>query len=376
MHFIEEFKKGQLGGNKGLSLGKELQHIDKAINGVQKGKIIAVAGASKSGKSTFVDYAFVIQMYLDSLLNNIPLEIIYYSFEIDRVSKEFDFATYFLFHDYGIENVILNEGVKYTLRENIMTTIPLSSDYLRGRLQDDDGNIIKVKDSIKQALITVYQNRIIPLFGEYSVSGKLINQGLIKFITNQDNPTGIYKGLLNHANENGVFIKHPINHRLEGYVSNNKDLYTIVIVDHVRKVHLEQGFQMKQAVDKLSEYMVILRNLCNYTFVPIIHTNRNGLDTESLKYAKDELYPTSENLKDSGNIAEDCNYLFTIFSPNDEKYRLQTHFGLKIKDNNNNPIYPNMKTIHLVESRHCIYPQHFRTEMIGNLKTFKQLKIK
>lgn len=76
------------------------------------------------------------------------------------------------------------------------------------------------------------------------------------------------------------------------------------------------------------------------------------------------------------NLAEDADYLFTMFNPNDGKYNLNTHFDLELKDSKNNPFFPNMRTLHLVESRHCLFPQHFRTEMLGNVKSFKEFKTK
>jgi hypothetical protein len=122
--------------------------------------------------------------------------------------------------------------------------------------------------------------------------------------------------------------------------------------------------------------MCEIRDICNYTFVPLIHTNRSISNIESIKFAKDELYPTSDDIKDTSNMSEDCDYLFTIFNPNEDKFKLQKHFGVDIRDSKGNPLYLNMRTIHLVESRHCIYPQHFRTIMRGNLKSFEQLNIK
>ena len=120
--------------------------------------------------------------------------------------------------------------------------------------------------------------------------------------------------------------------------------------------------------------MVELRNWCDYTFIPIIHTNRNL--TNSLALGGDEVYPTGDDIKDTGNLSEECNYLFTLFNPNDSKYNLDKHFDLKIRDDFKNPIYPNYRSAHLVESREVICPQHFRYEMYGNVKNFKQLKIK
>jgi hypothetical protein len=50
-----------------------------------------------------------------------------------------------------------------------------------------------------------------------------------------------------------------------------------------------------------------------------------------------------------------------MFNPNDDKYNLKKHFGQCLKDVKNNLLHPNIRTIHLVESRHCAYPQHFRS---------------
>ena len=88
------------------------------------------------------------------------------------------------------------------------------------------------------------------------------------------------------------------------------------------------------------------------------------------------VWKTPEDIKDTGNLSEECNYLFTLFNPNDSKYNLDKHFDLKIRDDFKNPIYPNYRSAHLVESREVICPQHFRYEMYGNVKNFKQLKIK
>lgn len=331
-----------------------------------------------TGKSTFTDYAFVIQPFLQAMEKGIPIEWIYFSFELDRVSKEFDFATYFLYNDYGIEKIQLDEGITYTYGGETSTVIDLSPDYLRGRLQDDNGNIIKVKKEIEDVLKVVYQNRIIPLFGEFSSNGIQLKKGLILFVEEKDNPTGLKKFLMEHAQSSGRFVKSSskFNNRITGYEASNPDKYTIIITDHLRKLIPERGWGMKQTVDKYIEYSVELRNWCGYTFAHIIHTNRNMSDIERIKYNKNELYPTSEDIKDTGNLSEDADYVFTMFNPNDDKFKITTHFDLPLKDRKGNPFYPNMRTIHLVESRHCIFPQHFRTEMRGNIKSFKKIEIK
>lgn len=374
MNFIEEYKKGQTGGNKGLPMGAGLLNVSKAVNGVQRSRIYGVAAPPKAGKSTLTDYAFVIQPFLYAIAFNIPIEWIYFSFELDRVSKEFDFAAYFLYHDYNLSKIQLPPGVT----KDGESIIDLSPDYLRGRMQDDNEKIIKVDDKIYKLIQEVYEKRIIPLFGEFSKEGVQLSKGYITFIEEKDNPTGLYKYLKRHAEKHGKFIraKYGNSTRITGYKANNPEKYTIIVTDHLRKLILERGWQMKQTVDKYVEYTVELRNWCGYTFVHIIHLNRGLTETSRMKQFGDMLFPGSDDIKDTGNLAEDADYIFTIFNPNDQRYNLKKHFGEIIKDSNDNPVYPHLRTVHLVESRHCEFPQHFRTNMFGGIKNFELLKQK
>jgi|VirMetMinimDraft_7_1064189.scaffolds.fasta_scaffold00418_14 hypothetical protein len=372
-NFILEFKKGQAGKNKGLPMGEGLSHISSSINGVQRARMYGVAAAPKAGKSTFVDHGFVIMPILYAMENNIPIEIIYFSFEIDRVEKEFDFATFFLFYDYGITHIELEDGQLFG-GKNI---IPLVPNYLRGRLQDDEHKTILMKPKILEALKQVYEKRIIPLFGEYSEKGICITPGVITFIDEKNNPTGLYKYLLHHAEQNGKFNKIQMGNskRIVGYEPKNPDKFTIVITDHLRKLMNERGWQRKQTVDKYIEYTVDIRNWCKYTFVHIIHLNRNMTQMDRLKSFSDLLYPNSDDIKDTGNLAEDADYVFTLFNPNDERYNLSKHFGKVIKDSDGNELYPDMRTVHLVEARHCEFPKHWRVNMKGTYKNFEKLEI-
>ena len=372
MNFIEEFNKGQTGGNKGIWMGDGLKNLCNAINGLQRGRLYGIAAPPKAGKSTLVDYGCFLEPYLYCLEHGIPAEWIYYSLEIDRVSKEFDSAAFFLHRDYEITHITLPDGVF----KDELSEIGLDSDYLRGRLIDDAGEIITIAESVKEVLIEVYNNRIIPIFGEYSESGIQIQPGVVTFIETKDNPTGIYKYLQYHASQNGKFVESGTGKfkRIIGFKPTIPEKYTFVITDHLRKMIPERGWQMKQTVDKMIEYQVEIRNWTAYTFIDIIHTNRDMVNQERLRFAKDMLYPTSDDIKDTGNLAEDADYVITLMNPNDDKYKLQKHFGLDIKDSNGNELHPHLRTLHLVESRHCKYPQHFKVNMMGGYKKFEQIK--
>lgn len=374
-NFFSEFKKGQSGKNKGLNISSGddgLQKLNLVLNGLQQGRIIGVAAPPKAGKSTLVNEAFVINPILDALTKDISVKYYYYSLEIDRISVEFDFITYFLHKDYGITEIELEEGITRKGKN----TVELSPNYIRGRVMDDNGEIILIKDqSFIDNIKNVYQTRIIPLLGRYNSNGDRVSRGIIDFIELKDNPTGYYKEWLAIAEENGKF-KHRVygkTKRIVGYTPDDPSKYVVIVFDHIRKIMTERGWQMKQSIDKLIEYMVEVRNLTNFSFVPIIHTNRNLVDVSRLKYA-DDIYPTSDDIKDTGNLAEDADAIITVFNPNDKKYSLSTHFGIEIRDKHGNELFPNLRTIHLVENRHGEFPVHYKTNMYGNLKTFKKLE--
>lgn len=420
MNFKQAFVFGQEGKNKGLPMGEAFKKLASALNDIQRGRIYTLAGGPKSGKSTVADVAFVIEpaifvlhnnAYYDTILLNIQqklsveldpnkraalnkeyeaasakkidFEIIYNSYEIDRVSKEFDFMAHFLHRDYGIYEIPLPEGKTY--REKRF--VPLSAHYLRGELTYDNNNYseeretIKVTEDIKAKIKETYVKRIIPLFGEYNEQGERVSKGLINFVDVKDNPTGVRNWLIRYAEKHGEFIystftKDGIVHkRLIGYKPKNPNKFVLIVTDHLRKLLPERGFTPKATVDKFSEYAVEFRNVCNFSFLHIIHLNRAMANTDRRSLDEDKLFPTAEDIKETGNLSEDSNYIITMFNPNDDKYNLKSHFGTQIRRKDNSLIYPDMRSLHLVESRHGPCPQHFRINMHGDIKKFTSVTI-
>lgn len=374
MNFYTEFERGQKGQNKGLYLGKILNPINNTINGLQQQRMYGIAGPPKSGKSTFTDFMFILEPYTEIILNNqnINIEWIYFSFELDRISKEFDFLTYFLYKDYGIYKINLEKEQKRKGKNYIF----LDSKYLRGRLQDDEGKPIKVKDKIIDIVLKTYKEKVVPFFGEFDKKGIQTKKGLITFIEQKNNPTGLYKYLRLHAEKNGEFIFQQAGKgkRIIGYKANNPSKYTIIITDHLRKLLPERGFSKKETIDKYIEYSRELRDWCKYTFVHIIHTNRNFTDIQYLKTFKETLHPTGAAIKDTGNLSEDVDFLFTTFNPNDTQYGIEYHFGRKLKRMNGDLMYPDRRTVHLVESRHSEYPQHFELNLMKGSKNYTKFE--
>ena len=51
-------------------MGEGLANVSKAVNGVQRARVYGIAAPPKAGKSTFTDYAFLIQPFLYAVKHN------------------------------------------------------------------------------------------------------------------------------------------------------------------------------------------------------------------------------------------------------------------------------------------------------------------
>ena len=358
MNFIETFKKGKSGLNIGLNTG--LSNLNKAINGLQKRTIIGIAAPPKCGKSKLVDAHTILYPYL--LNENADIEWIYFSYEMDRVQKEFAFTVFFLFYDFHMTHFVHN-GIQYEI----------TTDYLMGRLQDNDGKSIIVDSVIEEKIKIIYSNRIVPLFGEYDCENKRIKKGKINFVENKMNADEMNTFIFRYAKENGRFISN-VNNEIISYVPDNPNRYVIIITDTLRKIKMKANVSLKESVDTWISHSVTLRNLCNYIFVHIIHTNRSLSSIERLKYNAEFIYPTGDDTKDTGNLSEEADYFLTLFNPNDEKYGITKHFGLELFDTAKNLLYPNYRSLHLVESRHTECPVHMQLTLNGATGYYEKLK--
>lgn len=369
-NFIKTFQDGQIGKNFGLTTG--IRPLDRAINRTQRKTSIGIISAPKVGKTTLVDYAWVLSPYLEMVkreeLDNI--QWIYFSYEIDRVNKEYKYAAFFMYYDYDIFDF------EYKSKRYLM-----SQDYLMGRLVHIEGGVeelVPVSAEHEKLLKMIYKNRIVPLFGEWDEHGSQTSEGKIKFIEERETPTDLNKWLVFYAKRNGKFITQSYNtlndrgemeekQRVVGYDPYNPDKFTVIITDHVRKLEVEKGLTRKENIDKWLSYSTFLRNICNFTFIHVGHSNRDLANPDRLKYAGEWVFPTGDDAKDTGNMSEECTMLITLFNPNDEKYNLKKHFGVELAG------YPNYRSIHLAESRYTECPVHIQVNMFGNVNIFRPL---
>jgi hypothetical protein len=139
------------------------------------------------------------------------------------------------------------------------------------------------------------------------------------------NPTGYWKTVNRYATENGTIHKKkivvenkdtgiPIEREVfDYYEPKDPEEYVLTIVDHVSLVEQERGMTLKQCIDKLTEYSMILRN--HYNYIPILIQQQN-MDTISLDaYKSNKVRPTLAGLADSKDTGKATSVMLGITNP-------------------------------------------------------------
>lgn len=317
MNFIKRIEKIRNEASESNIILTGINLLDENTKGVRG--IISIAAAPKVGKTSFLLATYLCNLYLRYVESSIKLKWIYFSFEMpeDDIKAR---ATAFFIHKFtGIKipySRILGEEIK-------------------------DGAIVKLNDEEYELVKRYYEDYTEKMFEH------------ILFIVERDNPTGVYKLVKNYMLNIGVEktrkveVKDSTINIFESYTPNDNNVKVLCIIDHIRHLRKERGFDNKELIDTMSRYEVELTNNYGVTFVNIIHINRNLSDSEMMKLQSTNLHPTSDMVKDTGNLSEDAHQLITLMKPTDPKYNLKSHFGKSLYEYKNR----GYRTLHLVENR-------------------------
>lgn len=263
MEFIDRIKEGLDGKYSGLSNG--LNRINRYIFGVQRSCYTLLGGLSGSAKTTLMDF-MLISALEDANNKGIPVNVFYYSYEIDEVSKKANWLSVLIFKKHGI--VISPETIK-GLGEFRLTTSELAL--------------------IEQEL--PYLNN---MFDK------------INWRWEAQNPTGMYKEWWDHMSKKGKFVEEPYidennvkKNRIVKFIPHNPDEYNIVAIDHIALCKLERGFTLKENLDKLSEYAIRVRNLFGMTMFFLQQFNQSLNSVERQKFKGVDISPQQSDYKDS-----------------------------------------------------------------------------
>lgn len=217
--FKERINNGLTGNYSGLKNG--FDRINKYIYGIQRSYYLLIGGLSGSAKTTLANY-MLLNAIKDADDRNIPINVFYYSYEMDEQST----------------------------KANWLSTLI----YQKHKKVVEPQTILGLGDN----KLTNEQIELIRL--ELPLLNKIFDR--INFRFESDNPTGIRKELFLHAATVGDFEYEEYGtegkKKIKSYKLRDSNCYNIVVMDHMALMKRESGYNLKENIDKYSEYCIWL----------------------------------------------------------------------------------------------------------------------
>lgn len=263
---------------------------------VEPARYFVVTGATKSSKTQITNYLFVYNAVLYCYLNPGKIRVKIFFFPLEETKEQITLRFYaFLLHyiTHGAVNI---------------SPADLKSTDERKPVQD---NILDLMNSVEfKAISDIYDDIVV--------------------FCESRHPTGIFKTVEEYAKAHGTMKyrdmpfdeadeltgehKKVIRRVFDKYVPDDPDEMVFTVVDHVGLLTCEKDAQtIKLAIEKLSDYMVIMRNKYGYSYVGVQQQNMETTNLEAFKSGK--IRPTKDGLKDSKRPGEDCDVMIGMTCP-------------------------------------------------------------
>lgn len=284
-----EVELGLSGRNNGIPMG--FNRLNRYI-GIRKGMYFLVGGLTGSGKTSFIDDAFVLNpfdWYISQKDPGLKLRIVYRSMERSRTYKFAKWVSRRIFLDHGL---IIPVGKLLGWTE---------------KMTSDEHDLFLMYED--------YMNQM---------------NDVITIIDGPENPVGIAKELQAHALQNGRVEK--IDEYNKRYFPNNENEITIVVIDHIGllKTTKDQPTK-KQAIDKMSDELRYARDFYGYTPVAVSQFNRDI--SNPLRIKNGDVEPQLEDFADSSQTQNDADVVLALFDPMRYKVLDPSGYNLdKLKD--------------------------------------------
>jgi hypothetical protein len=279
-----EVQAGLDGRNDGIPMG--FDRLNRYI-GIRKGMYFLVGGLTGSGKTSFIDDAFVLNpfdWYISQKDPKVKLRIIYRSMERSRTYKMAKWVSRKIFLDHGL-------------------IIPVAK--LLGWTEKMDHD--------EHDLFLMYEDYI----NEMS--------NVITIIDGPENAVGVAKELKAHALQNGRIEQ--VDEYNKRYIPNNQNEVTIVIIDHIGllKTTKDQSTK-KEAIDKMSDELRYARDFYGYTPVAVSQFNRSISNIQRIKNG--DVEPQLEDFAESSSTQNDADVVLALFDP--MRYKVNDPSGYEL----------------------------------------------
>jgi hypothetical protein len=280
----QEVQNGLDGRNGGIPMG--FNRLNRYI-GIRKSMYFLVGGLTGSGKTSFIDDAFVLNpydWYITQKNPGIKLRVIYRSMERSRTYKLAKWVSRKIFLDTG-------------------TIIPVNK--LLGWTEK----------------MTKDEHDLFLMYEDY-----MGNMGeTITIIDGPENAVGIAKELKVHALQNGRIEQ--VDEYNKIYVPNDPSEITIVVIDHIGLLKTTKDQTTKKAaIDKMSDELRYARDFYGYTPVAVSQFNRDI--SNPIRIKNGDVEPQLEDFADSSQTQNDADVVLALFDP--LRYKVDDPSGYSI----------------------------------------------
>lgn len=323
-----EVQKGLDGRNSGVPMG--FNRLNKYI-GIRKGIYTLVGGLTGSGKTSFIDDAYVLNpfdWYISKAnKTDIKLKIWYRSMERNKTYKMAKWISRKIFIDHGII-ISVNKLLGWTEK---MT-------------KDEHDLFLMYED---------YMERM---------------KEVITIIDGPENPVGIAKELKAYALERGKIIQ--ADEYNKKYIPNDDNEITIVIIDHIGllKTTKDQPTK-KQAIDKMSDELRYARDFYGYSPVVVSQFNRDISNFMRLKNG--DVEPQLEDFKDSSQTQDDADVVLALFDP--MRYKVADFSGYNLEKLKDPMGAKYFRSLRLIKNSYGEDDMRVGLGFLGQIGMFKEL---
>jgi hypothetical protein len=286
-----EVDKGLSGKNGGIPMG--FDRLNRYV-GIRKGMYYLVGGLTGSGKTSFIDDAFVLNpvdwaMSKEGLASGIKVKVWYRSMERSRTYKMAKWVS---------RKIFLDQGIIIPVGKLLGWTETMTKD--------------------EHDLFLYYEDYINHL------------SDIVTIIDGPENPVGIAKDLKKYALERGKIEQLDEYNKI--YVPEDPNEITMVVIDHIGLLKLTATQPTKkQAIDKMSDELRFARDFYGYSPVVVSQFNRDISNPSRIKNG--DVEPQLEDFADSSATQNDADVVMALFDPMRYKVADPSGYDLdKLKD--------------------------------------------
>ena len=324
-----EVEKGLNDLNRGIPMG--FDRLTRYV-GIRKGMYYLIGGLTGSGKTSFIDDAFVLNpvdwaLSKEGLASGIKVKVWYRSMERSRTYKMAKWVSRKIFLDQGI---IIPVGKLLGWTEKMT--------------KDEHDLFLYYKDYVNQL------------------------SEIVTIIDGPENPVGIAKELKDYALKNGRIEQ--LDQWNKIYVPDDPSQITMVVIDHIGLLKLTSAQPTKkQAIDKMSDELRYARDFYGYSPVVVSQFNRDISNPSRIKNG--DVEPQLEDFADSSATQNDADVVMGLFDPMRYKVADPSGYDLdKLKDGYGAKYF---RSLRLIKNSYGEDDVRIGLGFLGQIGMFKEL---